>query len=174
MKTQIASASKIIDAPADELYRIIADYQSGHPSILPKSYFTALEVEEGGVGEGTIIRFQVRILGQTQNFRAQITEPDPGCILLETDLDSNTSTSFTVWSLGNKSQARVTVMTMLKNRGLLEGFLAKLLLTIIYRQELELLTNVAKNSRKTDQATSREGDVQTATSKENVTNWRTK
>jgi hypothetical protein len=165
MKTQIVSASKIIDVPADELYRIIADYQSGHPSILPKSYFPSLEVEEGGYGEGTIIRFQMRILGQTQNFRALITEPDPGCTLLETDLDSKTSTSFTVWSLGNDTKARVTIMTVLKDRGLVEGFLAKMLLTTVYRQELELLTNVARKDKRIVHATSRSHHVHSATSK---------
>ena len=146
MKTQIVSASKIINAPAEEIYKIIADYRDGHPHILPKAYFSSLEVEEGGFGEGTVIQFQMRILGQTQNFRALITEPDPGCVLLETDLSSDNSTSFTVWSLGNRGQARVTIMTVLKNRPLLEGLLAKILLTNVYRQELELLARMAKYS----------------------------
>lgn len=152
MKPRIVSASKIIDAPADMLYRIIADYQNTHASILPKSYFSSLEVEQGGYGEGTIIRFQMRVLGQTQTFRALITEPDPGCTLLETDLESNTSTSFTVWSLGNKDQARVTIMTVLKNRSFVEGLFAKILLTNVYRQELELLSKRAKPSDPTVQA----------------------
>ena len=152
MKTLIVSASKIIHAPANVLYRIIADYQNGHASILPKSYFSSLEVEEGGYGEGTIIRYQMRVLGQTQTFRALITEPDPGCTLLETDLESNTATSFTVWSLGNENQARVTIMTVLKNRPFVEGFLAKILLTNVYRQELELLSKIAKPPDQTVQA----------------------
>ena len=116
MKPLIVSASKIIDTPANVLYRIIADYQNGHASIPPKSCFSALEVEKGGYGEGTILRYRMRVLGQNQTFRALITEPDPGCTLLETDLESNTSTSFTVWSLGNNNHARVTIVTMLKSR----------------------------------------------------------
>jgi hypothetical protein len=152
VKPIIVSASKIIDAPANVLYRIIADYQNGHASILPKSYFSSLEVEEGGYGNGTIIRYQMHVLGQTQTFRALITEPDPGCTLLETDLVSNTSTSFTVWSLGNKNQARVTIMTVLKSRSFVEGLLAKILLTNVYRQELELLSKIAKPPDQTVQA----------------------
>jgi hypothetical protein len=152
VKPLIVSASKIIDAPAKVLYRIIADYQNGHASILPKPYFSSLEVEEGGYGAGTVIRYQMQVLGRTQTFRAHITEPDPGCTLLETDLKSNTSTSFTVWSLGNKNQARVTIMTMLKNRSFVEGFLAKILLTNVYRQELELLSKRAKPSDQSLQA----------------------
>lgn len=165
MKTQIVSASKIIHAPSEEIYKIIADYRDGHPHILPKSYFSSLEVEEGGYGERTIIRFQMRILGQTQNFRALITAPDAGCTLFEIDLNSKTSTSFTIWSLGNDRQARVTIMTVLKNRGLVEGFLAKMILTTVYRKELELLTSVARKRNKTMQATSRSRYVHSATSK---------
>jgi hypothetical protein len=37
-------------------------------------------------------------------------------------------------------------MTVLKNRPLLEGLLAKVLLTNVYRQELELLARMAKHS----------------------------
>lgn len=165
MKTQIVSASKIINAPSPEIYKIIADYRDGHPHILPKSYFSSLEVEEGGFGEGTVIRFQFRILGQTQNFRALITEPDPGCVLLETDLSSNNSTSFTVWSLGNENQARVTIMTVLKNRPFVEGLLAKILLTNVYRQELELLARMAKHSSQTFKAIPTNHHVQTRASK---------
>ena len=152
MKPLIISASKIIDAPANVLYRIIADYQNGHASILPKSYFSSLEVEKGGYGEGTIIRYQMRVLGRTQTFRALITEPDPGCTLLETDLESSTSTSFTVWSLGNKDHSRVTIMTVLKNRSFVDGFLAKIFLTNVYRQELDLLSKIAKPSDQTVKA----------------------
>lgn len=165
MKTRIVSASKISDAPADELYRIIADYQGGHPSILPKSYFPSLEVEEGGYGEGTVIRYQILILGRTHGFRVYITEPDPGCTLLETDLNFNTSTRFTVWSIGHRNHARVTIMTVLKDRGLVEGFLARIFLTYIYRQELELLARVSKNHEKFSQGVNPNHHVHTATSK---------
>jgi hypothetical protein len=72
MKTPIVSASKIINAPAGQIYNLIADYREGHTAILPKSYFSALEVEEGGYGEGTVIRYQMRILGRTRSFRARI------------------------------------------------------------------------------------------------------
>jgi len=165
VKTQIISATKIINAPAEKIYRIIADYQSNHPRILPKAYFISLEVEGGGYGEGTIIRYQMRILGRVVAFRALITEPDPGCTLVETDLASHTSTSFTVWSLGNRDHARVTIMTVLPKRGLIGGFLAKLFLTHVYRQELELLAKFATRSTESVQATPTDHHVHTATSK---------
>ena len=40
----------VIDAPAQEVYDIIADYENGHPHILPKEHFSDLTVEEGGKG----------------------------------------------------------------------------------------------------------------------------
>lgn len=84
MKTQVASATKIIKAPVEVIYKILADYRSGHPLILPRKYFHSLEVEEGRFGEGTVIRFQMRLLGQTRSFRLLNTEPEPGRILQET------------------------------------------------------------------------------------------
>jgi hypothetical protein len=92
-------------------------------------------------------------------------EPDPGCTLLETDLDSDTSTSFTVWPLGNRNHARVTIMTVLTKRRLIEGFLAKLFLTEVYRQELELLAKFATLFTDSIQAAPTNLDVHTATSK---------
>jgi hypothetical protein len=40
--------------------------------------------EHGGIGAGTIIRFQMSIFGRKQTVRAAITEPEPGCVLVET------------------------------------------------------------------------------------------
>ena len=39
----------------------------------------------------------------------------------------------------------MTISTELKNRGLVEGYIAKVLLQKIYQQELELLATVAEN-----------------------------
>lgn len=139
MKLQIARASKIIHAPADAIYQIVADYRFQHPLILPKPYFLSLDVEEGGVGEGTIVNFKMRVLGRTQSFRSLITEPVPGRTLLETDLNSGIATRFDLSPLEISERTQVTISTELKNRGTVEGWIAKLLLQKIYRQELERL-----------------------------------
>jgi hypothetical protein len=70
----IISASAIIPARRERVYSLIANYRDGHPRILPKQ-FSNLTVEQGGMGAGTVIRFQMSILGKTQAFRAAITEP---------------------------------------------------------------------------------------------------
>ncbi len=147
MKSQIATASRVIDAPAQTIYNIISDYRNSHPVILPKPDFLSLDVEEGGVGEGTIVRFQMRILGQSQSFRALITEPEPGRVLQETDMSTHVPTTFTVLPFGHDNRTKVTITTELKNRGFVEGWVAKLLLQKIYARELGLLAEIVENSK---------------------------
>src|SRR5262249_3682655 len=90
------SASALIAADPKRLYHILSDYRTGHPRILPRE-FGDIVVERGGTGDGTVIRFQMRILGKTQTFRAAISEPEPGRVLMETDLETNHAvTTFTV------------------------------------------------------------------------------
>jgi|SRR5215831_4546679 len=141
------SASAVIPARRERIYSLIANYNDGHPRILPKQ-FTSLVVEQGGVGAGTVIRFQMSLLGRKQNFRAAITEPEPGRVLVETDLDSNGAvTTFTVNPGGAPADSHVTISTELPARG---GFLGKierimttLLLRPLYVKELENLARVA-------------------------------
>jgi hypothetical protein len=52
VKPLTASASKIVDAPADVLYSILADYQNGHASILPNSYFLLLKSQKADMANG--------------------------------------------------------------------------------------------------------------------------
>jgi hypothetical protein len=115
-----------------------------HPLILPKPYFLDLDVEEGGFGEGTIVNFGMRILGRTQTFRSLITEPEPGRVLVETDLASGVATSFVVSPLQSGGRSQVAISTELKSRNLLEIFLAKRMLEMIYARELNLLAQVAR------------------------------
>lgn len=144
MKPQIPRASKIIDAPADIIYRIIADYRNGHAHILPKPYFLSMDVEEGGYGAGTIVNFEMRLLGQRQAFHSLITEPEPGRLLVETDLRSGIPTSFHVISTGTKDESQVTISTELRGMNSIQSFVAKMILQRVYREELELLAKAAE------------------------------
>src|SRR5262245_35865612 len=90
------SASALIAGPSDRVYSTIADYKNGHPGILPKPHFVSLSVEKGGIGEGTVISCEMKLMGRTRSFRAIISEPDPGRILVESVLDNRMVTTFTV------------------------------------------------------------------------------
>ena len=145
-KSFTVKASARMTAPADVVYGIIADYRNGHPHILPKQYFEWLEVEQGGHGEGTVIRFQMRVLRQTRVLRAVVTEPEPGRVLVETDTGGDGPvTTFTVEP--EDSGSHVTFSTELTSAGgplgLLERFVLKRVLRRIYARELEQLGRVA-------------------------------
>lgn len=141
------STTKIILASTEQVYQIIADYNLGHPKILPKPYFESLVVEKGGIGAGTIIRFKMKVLGRQQEFRAEISEPEPGRVLVERDLDTSGETTFCVDPQPDNESVRVTITTTMEIRsGLfstLEGWFTKRLLTSIYEKELEQLAVIA-------------------------------
>src|SRR5215470_19636891 len=107
------SCTAKVDAPATTVYRVIADYNNGHPRILP-SAFRNLVVEKGGVGAGTQTRFDVRAFGQTQSIRHEVFEPEPGRVLLERDRDVDSETTFTVDPVAGGSQ--VTIRSQLLSR----------------------------------------------------------
>jgi hypothetical protein len=143
----LITASAIIPARRERVYSLIANYNDGHPRILPKQ-FSSLVVEQGGVGAGTVIRFQMSMFGRKQAFRAAITEPDPGRVLVETYLDtSDAVTTFTVSPGTAPADSNVTISTELPVRsgflGKIERTLSTLMLRPIYVKELENLARVA-------------------------------
>ena len=146
MSTYQVQASALIHSPADVVYAVIADYRNGHPKILP-AYFSNLFVEEVGVGAGTRIRFDMTVMGKKQNFRAVISEPQPGRVLVEeNDAMDGSITTFTVEPAGNHAQ--VTISTEVKQRGGLGGMIERLMTSLflrrVYGQELQLLDETAK------------------------------
>ena len=141
------SVSAIIPARRERVYSLISNYNDGHPRILPKQ-FSRLAVEQGGVGAGTIIRFQMSVFGKRQTYRAAITEPEPGHVLVETDLDANGAvTTFTINPGGAPADSRVTISTELPVRGGFLGTIEKTLITLLLRpmyvKELENLARAA-------------------------------
>lgn len=143
----IVSASAIIPARRERVYSLLANYRDGHARILPRQ-FSALAVEQGGIGGGTVIRFQMNFMGKKQNFRADVTEPEPGRVLAESYNDpAGTITTFTVDAGNAPADSKVTISTEMPVRagilGSLEKIFATLLLQPIYRKELENLARVA-------------------------------
>ena len=145
-----AKAVDILDARPEDVYATIADYHKGHPSILPKKNLYDLQVEQGGYGAGTIIRFKARILGGEQSFHHRVSEPEPGRVLVEQDIEpgQNVTTTFTVTPLKDGKKSQVEICTTLNAspglRGLVERLLVPLANPPIYRKELKLLEAVAQ------------------------------
>ena len=145
--THVISAWAIIPARRERVYSLIANYHDGHPRIVPKQ-ISGMVVEQGGVGAGTVIRFQMRVFVRKQTFRAAVTEPEPGRVLAETYLDANgTVTTFTVDPGTAPADSRVTISTVLPVRAGVLGFIDKtvssFLLRPMYVRELENLARVA-------------------------------
>ncbi|HEX6307714.1 MAG TPA: SRPBCC family protein [Longimicrobiales bacterium] len=144
------SESARLDAAPQDLYAILADYHQGHASILPKPPFVDLTVEQGGIGAGTIIRVRMRVLGRVRAYRAVVTEPDPGHVLVETN-ENGYVTSFTVEPLSDGRHTSVTIATEMPGRagviGALERWLMPRLLRPVYARELKLLAAATAATR---------------------------
>src|SRR5512143_2860704 len=104
-------ASKVIEARPEKVYAILADYRVSHPAILPKPYFTALVVEQGGQGAGTVARAQMKVMGTQMTYHLIVSEPQPGRLLKEVDAAAGVSTTFTVDPLDGGQRSRVTIAT---------------------------------------------------------------
>jgi hypothetical protein len=149
VKTFTFRESATIPAPATVVYQLIADYRNGHPSILPAKYFGALSVLKGGYGAGTEIAFEMYPFGGklvATKSRARITEPHPGRVLVETDVERGIATTFTVEPVG-RDATWVEFATVLPMRaglaGRIEKWLVTRLLRSIYVAELAQLARVA-------------------------------
>jgi hypothetical protein len=144
MPSIAVTSSAFVPAAASTVYDIVADYRTGHPSILPTQYFGRLDVLEGGRGAGTRIRFEMKAFGRINVTTAQITEPRPGRELRET-LDDGIVTTFLIEPV-NDRQSRVTITTVYDKpglRGWIERLLAPRYLRQVYAAELAQLSRVA-------------------------------
>jgi hypothetical protein len=139
------SAERVIDAPADVVYRCLADYTHDHRpgGFLPPA-FSNQEILSGGVGDGTVIRLNLNLAGRTSTMTTRISEPEPGRVLLERG--EGVQTTFTVRPVADRS--RVSFDTVLEAGGL-EGLLNRLfaarLLGPLYTDELTRLERCAQS-----------------------------
>ncbi len=141
------SVSRVIDAPADVVYGILADYRVGHPAVLPKPYFKELVVEEGGRGEGTVARVDMEVMGAKRTMRLRVTEPEPGRVLREEDTAAGVVTVFTVEPLAD-GRSRVTFDTDMRASDGIGGWLERrttpFFMRRIYHGEQALLADMAR------------------------------
>jgi uncharacterized membrane protein len=145
MGTIHVSAERAVDAPANAVYGYIADMREHHPRFLPPA-FSDFEVESGGVGAGTVTRFKVTAGGRSREYRMEISEPEPGRVLAESDTNSSLRTTFTVTPDGERS--RVRIATSWEGAGGIGGFFERLfaprVMRGIYADELDRLNSYAR------------------------------
>ena len=150
MKQLKVMASDILDAKPEDVYTTIADYKNGHPRIVPKENFYDMRVEQGGYGEGTIIRFKMKVLGVEQEMYQRVTEPEPGRVIVEQDIDAprHVVTTFTVTPVEEGKKARVEIVSTMNVSPGLQGVVERIVIPMInprlYRKELKQLEAVAR------------------------------
>ena len=141
VRAQQHEQSLIFTAPAERVYRILADYEH-HQRILPAA-FSDFTIEKGGVGAGTVVSFKVSAGGVTQVHRDTVAEPEPGRVLTEVN-DTGEVTTFTVTPVGGPTsgQTLVKIETRWPSRGLqglVERLVAPRMLCGMFFDELERL-----------------------------------
>ena len=143
-----ASAEGSVDAPADTVYRYIADMRGHHPNFLPPA-ISDFKVESGGVGAGTVTRFKMTAGGRSREYRMKIDEPEPGRVLTESDMDSTAVTTFTVSAQGSTSLVRISTAWDGAGGigGIFERMFAPRVLRAIYADELKRLDAYARENR---------------------------
>jgi uncharacterized protein YndB with AHSA1/START domain len=147
MARNVVSTEAAVDAPAETVYRCIADMHE-HPRFLPPA-FSDFTIESGGVGAGTITRFTMTAGGRTREYRMKIAEPEPGRVLSESDMNSTAVTTFTVDPQGGA--ALVKISTEWDGAGgiggVFERMFAPRVLRGIYADELKRLDAYAREQR---------------------------
>lgn len=134
-----------VGAPAELVYRYIADYREHHHHFLAPS-LTDLQVDAGGYGAGTIFRVNATFAGQVRVLKMRVDEPDPGTVLTESDLESPLVTTWTITPEG--ANCRVRIATIWPSSGGVQGLLERLVaprtMRKMYRVELARLDRYAR------------------------------
>jgi len=113
------------------VYAVLADYTTHHPRIMPASLFTDLEVEEGGVGAGTVFHITFRMLGKRQRLHMRVAEPEPGRVLTETNLDTGVVTEFSVVPRDGGSRTLAGMSSEWETAGGLRGLVDRLMTPLL-------------------------------------------
>jgi hypothetical protein len=142
------TAERLVGAPAEHTYRCIAAYRTHHPRFLPPA-FSDFQVEQGGVGAGTVHRFQLNAGGRTRTYRMRVEELQPGRVLTESDTGSSLVTTWTVTSEGQRCRVRLDTRWQGAGGvgGVFERLFAPRVLRRIYEDELERLDRYARTTQ---------------------------
>ena len=146
MSRHRVTATATLRAPADAVYRVLADYREHHPRILP-SVFSNFVVHERGVGAGTRIGFDLKVMGMTRHYEGVVSEPEPGRRLVESYPAEDSETWFQVEPAGEGCS--VTIGTDFNGRGgilgKIERWMSNRILHPIYVEELGRLDSYAQD-----------------------------
>ncbi|MGD8191217.1 hypothetical protein ACQCN2_14655 [Brevibacillus ginsengisoli] len=151
MSSYNVKESREIEAEPEFIYNLLRNYVDGHPKILPVQYFDSLEIEQGGYGEGTVVKVQTKAMGLKQQMRLTVSEPVPGEVLQEEDVDLGLVTHFHIVPLTSQ-KSKVTIQTtwIQKNglMGIIEKWFIRFIAKKMYQEELELINTYCLENKK--------------------------
>lgn len=126
--------SLLIGAPAEKVYKVLADPQH-HIRILP-DVFSNYRAEED-----SIVAFTVKALGTTRNVKARVEYVELNKLIRETDLEKGTCVEFLLEPHADGTIVTISThyKTALTLAGVLEFLFAPGFLHRIYMEELVLL-----------------------------------
>lgn len=147
MGTVTATAERTIDAPAERVRTLVADYSGTRPKILGDEFYD-YAVDEGGTGAGTRARWKLQATSKrVRDVAATVSEPQEGTVV-EEDANSSMVTTWTVREAGRRCLVRVE--TTWTGAGGIGGFFERTFapkgLKRIYDGVLANLDTVAKES----------------------------
>ncbi len=115
----VATAERVVAAPAERVRDALADYAGMRPRVLPEQ-FSDYRVEAGGRGAGTQVHW--RFAATSKRVRDQLVEvSEPDGTLVERDTRSSMVTTWTVLPAGAE-RATVRVRTTWDGAGGVGGF----------------------------------------------------
>jgi hypothetical protein len=117
----MAAATQSVGAPPERVREFLRDYRTSRPRILTSQY-RDYKVEEGGIGEGTVIAYTFASPGRSREFHQRVEESDEG--LFERDVESTFVSNWTVDPVATGSS--VTLEASWESAGGIGGFFERL------------------------------------------------
>lgn len=105
-----AVTERVFDAPPEQVFDALADYENTRAGLLPAQY-SEYEVREGGKGAGTVVHWRLQATEKrVRDCLFSVTEPSPGQ-LVETDANSSMVITWTVTPAGEGRSKAVVEAT---------------------------------------------------------------
>ncbi len=146
MSQVVATAERVVRAPAEQVRAALADYDGTRRRVLTEQ-FSDYRVEAGGQGAGTRVHWRFAATSKrVRDQEVEVTEPD-ATTLVETDRNSSMVTRWTVRPAGDAA-ATVAVRTTWNGAGGIGGFFertfAPKVMRKMYAEELAKLDAYAR------------------------------
>ena len=91
----VATAERVVRAPADVVRAALADYAVTRPAVLPEQ-FSEYRVDAGGQGAGTRVHWRLQATAKRVRVQDVVVTEGPDGALVETDGNSSMVTTWTV------------------------------------------------------------------------------